>query len=65
VKFAAAINQIGSPIMRKTIAIVAVRTVAAHGQSVRERQARKRGSNPSSLSCESVRAAPANGCMVP
>ena len=30
-----------------------------------DRKARARGSKPSSLSCESVRAAPASGCIVP
>ena len=44
----------------------AVSEVAAHGQSVAAmRHDRKRGSSPSSLSCDSVRAAPASGCSVP
>jgi hypothetical protein len=51
--------------IRKMIAMPAVSSVAAHGQSVLERQARKRGSRPSSLNCDSVRAAPAKGCIVP
>ena len=51
--------------IRKMTAAVAVSSVAAHGQSVVERHARKRGNKPSSLNCDSVRAAPANGCIVP
>ena len=48
------------------MAMPAVSEVAAHGQSVAAmRHARKRGSSPSSLSCDSVRAAPASGCSVP
>jgi hypothetical protein len=40
--------------------------VAAQGQFVAlRRKAKKRGSSPSSLSWESVRAAPAKGCSVP
>jgi hypothetical protein len=66
VKFAAAIIQIGSPMMRKTMAVPAVSSVAAHGQSVRlSRRERKRGSSPSSASCDMVREAPAKGCIVP
>ena len=62
---AAAISQIGSPIKRNAIDIVAVSTVATQGASVRERSARMRGSSPSSESWERARAAPANGCKVP
>jgi len=66
VKLAAAIIQIGSPMSRKTMATVAVNDVAAHGQSVAFiRSERKRGSSPSSASCDMVRAAPASGCSVP
>ena len=44
----------------------AVSEVAVHGQSVAlMRHDRKRGRSPSSLSCDSVRAAPASGCSVP
>ena len=58
-------SQIGSPMSRKITAMAAVRSVAAHGQSVLERHARKRGNSPSSLNCDSVRAAPAKDCIVP
>ncbi len=43
----------------------AVATVATHGASLRSRQPKIRGSNPSSASCDNVRAAPARGCSVP
>ena len=45
--------------------MVAVIDVAIHGASLRSRQPKKRGSNPSSASCDRVRAAPASGCSVP
>ena len=48
------------------MAAAAVKRVAAHGQSVAlMRSDRKRGSSPSSASCDIVRAAPASGCSVP
>ena len=40
-------------------------TVVTHGTSRFVRFAHERGSRPSSESCDSVRAAPASGCIVP
>jgi hypothetical protein len=65
VKLAAAMSQIGSPMSRSAIAMAAVSRVAAQGQSFADRSPRNRGSTPSSLSCDSVREAPASGWSVP
>jgi hypothetical protein len=40
-------------------------SVVTHGTSRRERLAQDRGNSPSSDSCDSVREAPASGCIVP
>ena len=64
-KFAAAIIQVGTPMRSAPIARPAVSTVATHGTSRRLRLAHERGSRPSSESWDSVREAPASGCIVP